>query len=205
MFFVMNRQTTVLHRAIRPVRVSFHSLGEAVSGVQRGRAAKLDWRSRTSWELVPMKRSLRWCIGAVLGLAVGAAGPAKAGLVVNGNFGTGDFTGWTLSGDTSGPDYVSGTFPGPYAAALTTSVSDVFLSQTLPLSTVVGQEYLFSFSLAGDGATPNTFSASLGNVPETTSLFSRNMLSSPPLGAKQGGGQHGRLCTGNRTEDEAAL
>jgi len=43
------------------------------------------------------------------------------------------------------------------------------------------------------------------NVPETTSLFSRNMLSSPPLGAKQGGGQHGRLCTGNRTEDEAAL
>ena len=46
---------------------------------------------------------------------------------------------------------------------------------------------------------------SLRNVPETTSLFSRNMLSSPPLGAKQGGGQHGRLCTGNRTEDEAAL
>ena len=45
----------------------------------------------------------------------------------------------------------------------------------------------------------------LRNVPETTSLFSRNMLSSPPLGAKQGGGQHGRLCTGNRTEDEAAL
>src|SRR5271157_614889 len=43
------------------------------------------------------------------------------------------------------------------------------------------------------------------NVPETTSRFSRNMLSSPPLGAKQGGGQHGRLCTGNRTEDEAAL
>ena len=111
-----------------------------------------------------MKRSLRWCIGAVLGLAVGAAGPAKAGLVVNGNFGTGDFTGWTLSGDTSGPDYVSGTFPGPYAAALTTSVSDVFLSQALPLSTVVGQEYLFSFSLAGDGATPNTFSASLGGT-----------------------------------------
>jgi len=40
----------------------------------------------------------------------------------------------------------------------------------------------------------------LRNGPETTSRFSRNMLSSPPLGAKQGGGQHGRLCTGNRTE-----
>ena len=46
---------------------------------------------------------------------------------------------------------------------------------------------------------------SLRNVPETTSRVSRNLLSSPPLGAKQGGGQHGRLCTGNRTEDEAAL
>ena len=45
----------------------------------------------------------------------------------------------------------------------------------------------------------------LRNVRDTTSLFSRYMLSSPALGAKQGEGQHGRLCTGNRTEDEAAL
>ena len=55
------------------------------------------------------------------------------------------------------------------------------------------------------GLTRAGFLKALRNVPETTSLFSRNMLSSPPLGAKQGGGQHGRLCTGNRTEDEAAL
>ena len=49
------------------------------------------------------------------------------------------------------------------------------------------------------------FVAILRNGPETTSRFSRNMLSSPPLGAKQGGGQHERLCTGSRTEDEAVL
>src|SRR5271157_14871 len=45
----------------------------------------------------------------------------------------------------------------------------------------------------------STIVAVLRNGPETTSQFSRNKLSSPPLGAKQGGGQHGRLCTGNRT------
>ena len=43
------------------------------------------------------------------------------------------------------------------------------------------------------------------NRPGITSRFSRNMLSSPLLGAKSAGGQHGRLCTGNRTDDEAAV
>jgi hypothetical protein len=132
-----------------------------------------------SWELIPtMRRSLRWCIacGAMLGLAIEAAGTAKANLVVNGDFGTGDLTGWSLSGDTSSV-YVSGS-PGAYAAALTTSgLGDGFLTQSL--STTAGQEYLFSFLLAGDGATPNSLVVSLGGTTLVSLTDVPNTLASP--------------------------
>ena len=56
---------------------------------------------------------------AVLGFVVGASGPAQAGgnLVANGDFATGDFTDWTLGGDSSFA-YVSGS-PGNFVATLT--------------------------------------------------------------------------------------
>jgi hypothetical protein len=124
-----------------------------------------------------MRRPLPWGRAALvmLGLTVGVAGPVKAGgnLVSNGDFATGDFTGWTLSGDTSYV-YVSGT-PGSYAAALTTTgLGDGFLSQSL--STMAGQEYVVSFSLAGDGATPNSLTVSLGG----TSVTSLTDVAGPP-------------------------
>jgi len=101
-----------------------------------------------------------------MALAVGMSIPAKANLVSNGNFATGNFSGWTLSGDSSG-DYISET-SGVYSAALTTNAPDEgYISQTL--ATTVGQVYLVSFLLAGDGATPNSFSASLGG-PSLTNV-----------------------------------
>jgi hypothetical protein len=125
-----------------------------------------------------MKRSLRWCIAciAVLGLAAEVPGTAKADLVVNGDFGTGDFTGWSLPGDTSSA-YVSGS-PGDYAAALTTSgIGDGFLTQAL--STTAGQDYLVSFLLAGDGETPNSLVISLGGTTLASLTDVPNTLSSP--------------------------
>ena len=45
----------------------------------------------------------------------------------------------------------------------------------------------------------------LRNRPPITSRSRCNMISSPRLGVQHRGGQHGRLCTGSRTDDEAAV
>ena len=90
-------------------------------------------------------------------------------LVQNGGFETGDFTDWTLSGDTSatavsGIVTINGTttidpHSGNYMALLGTSGSVGFLSQTL--STSAGQPYLVSCWLnSPDGQTPNEFRVS---------------------------------------------
>jgi hypothetical protein len=91
-------------------------------------------------------------------------------LVVNGGFETGDFTGWTQSGDTSYTG-VDSSLPhsGTYAAYLGPTGSDGFLSQTF--ATSPGLPYSLSYWLESDGGTPNDFYAQINGTTISGSTF----------------------------------
>ena len=134
----------------------------------------------------------------VVGTFLAGSALAQANLVANPGFETGDFTGWTLAGDTradhsfvSDPD----TYPGwnewlPHSgesfAALGAIGSDLSMSQTL--ATTPGQSYVFSFYLGSDGETPNEFTAlwngsvvfAQTNEPETPG---HDLIHGPPAAA----------------------
>jgi hypothetical protein len=93
-------------------------------------------------------------IAMFLVLAIGSTPEAKANLVYNGGFETGDFSGWAGSGNL-GFTYVSGSpHSGDYAAWLGPIGSLGYISQTL--RTDPGQCYRLDFYLANDGE-PNQF------------------------------------------------
>jgi hypothetical protein len=87
---------------------------------------------------------------AILGILVTAffgSIPASAGLIVNGGFETGDFSGWTISGaGTINTDYgITNMVPhsGTYAAWFGDPTGLTYISQVI--ATVPGQEYEVSF------------------------------------------------------------
>lgn len=104
--------------------------------------------------------------GAALLAAAGlGSAPASAALVVNGDFETGDFTGWTQSGDTSFDSVIDSSngpiYDGTYSASLG-SIAGSTLSQVLDV--VAGQSYTLTFALANlDELADNAFSVALGN------------------------------------------
>ncbi len=121
-----------------------------------------------------MNKPLRILVALCL-LTVGTAALAQ---VNNGSFETGDFTGWTVSGDTAfvGVCDVS-TCPGGFApqdgnfAAYFGPVGDTAtISQSI--ATIPGDQYSLSFYLANPvGGTPNYFSVTFGNSSFSFSNF----------------------------------
>jgi hypothetical protein len=104
---------------------------------------------------------------AAMGLTAAFGGPAYAkNIVINGNFGTGDFTGWMGSvvsdpfNDVECPGVA--TVPGGCNVNVFGAIgADETLSQSL--STVAGSFYNLSFFFQTDGGTPSDFSASFGS------------------------------------------
>jgi Bacterial Ig-like domain/Protein of unknown function (DUF642) len=96
--------------------------------------------------------------------------PPPTNLIVNGGFETGDFTGWTKSGNVAqlsiGPQLfiTSSAHSGQDAAGFGSVGSDGTISQNL--TTVVGQSYTLDFWLANAAGGPNDFTAEIGGVTE---------------------------------------
>jgi len=88
---------------------------------------------------------------------------AGAELIVNGGFETGDFTGWTLSGNITNTGVDPGfAYSGNYGAKLGSVGADGYLSQILP--TVAGDTYVLSYALENLGGTPNDFGVLWGGM-----------------------------------------
>ena len=96
--------------------------------------------------------------------APATSAPNGTCIVVNGDFETGDLTGWTNSGDTSFTGVDNGNpHSGTFALYSGPTSSDGFLDQVLP--TVSGTAYDVSFWLANDDTSgDNRFGASLGGI-----------------------------------------
>ncbi|MCW6536417.1 PEPxxWA-CTERM sorting domain-containing protein [Sphingomonas lycopersici] len=101
-------------------------------------------------------------VGA-LALAAAATPSNAAELVTNGGFETGNFSGWTLGGNTgfTGVDAAS-AHSGTYGAYFGAVGSTGTLSQLL--NTVAGQTYTVSFWLSNSGGPTDSFEASIGNT-----------------------------------------
>ncbi len=105
-----------------------------------------------------MRKHIFIVLASVLALA---SAVARANLITNGGFETGDLSGWTTSNLQNGTGAAISGFAGypshsgDYFAALGNVTSLGFLSQTL--ATTVGTPYTISLYLASNGITPNEF------------------------------------------------
>lgn len=113
----------------------------------------------------------RWGRLAVLAVVIGFAlaatsGVAFANLLVNGSFETGDFAGWTRSGNTGFTSVTTSDYgpqDGIYYVRWGPVGSQGVLSQTF--ADTPGQTLLVSGWLAGDGTSPSEFVMEFNGTP----------------------------------------
>jgi Carbohydrate binding domain/PEP-CTERM motif len=121
---------------------------------------------RRRWTMVA-RIFLGGSIAAILSLVLTAPASAGGNLVVNGDFETGDFTGWTLTGNL-GDLYVGNSPNAPHSGSFAAELGEVgspgFMAQDL--ATTPGGTYTLSFWLIGTASAgpPNLFSASFGGT-----------------------------------------
>jgi PEP-CTERM motif len=98
--------------------------------------------------------------GAAIAVAASLVGASAQAQIVNGGFETGDFTGWIVNGDATGVEGAGFDSENPHSGAFFAALGDTSgefpfgtLSQTV--ADTAGQDYVLSYWLMGDGATPN--------------------------------------------------
>jgi len=122
--------------------------------------------------------AVRAALAGLVVLAVGARQARGANLVVNGDFETGDLTGWTLTGSTGFTGInTSGNSPhgGGFQMSFGAVGSDSVLMQSAQIRTIPGALCQFSFWLRNeDTGNSNDFSASWDNGTPLVSLVDAN-------------------------------
>jgi len=93
---------------------------------------------------------------------VAGSGYGGIELLTNGGFETGDFTGWTQSGNLGLTGITPESHSGLWAALFGPIGSQGFISQNIP--TTVGSTYDLSFWLRNDSGSPNLFTADWGST-----------------------------------------
>jgi hypothetical protein len=104
-------------------------------------------------------------LGVLAAVALAASGmSAKANLVTNGNFATGDFTGWTNPAGSGVA--IDATFPAPGDTNDAVFTGSGTLSQSVPTTT--GGSYMLYFSVVDEAPIPtDTFTVSFGTFTAT--------------------------------------
>lgn len=102
-------------------------------------------------------------ISALLATASFATSAAGANLITNGGFETGDFSGWTLSGNQTYTSVEKSIFDltphtGQYFAALGGDADHSYVSQTF--TDTPGEQLLLTFFVESDGREPNLLDVS---------------------------------------------
>jgi hypothetical protein len=121
-----------------------------------------------------MKALPKILLAVAAAAALSFAHPARANLITNGGFETGDFTGWTQSGTPGGVNGWS-AHSGNFGAALTGAGFTSHLAQSV--ATTPGATYTIDFFLAfSHGGTPTNVFVTWGG----STIFSHLFNSSSP-------------------------